>query len=78
MVAQDVDLAVAVVGGHLDAGDEGDLGVVRELAAGLGYAFEGVVVGDGDEAQGGLAELAHELRRRAGAVGGGGVHVEVD
>ena len=68
-----VELAVAP-GGEFDAGQEGQAAAGHELG-GTGQAGQGIVVGDGKEADAGALLLGDELVRSPLAVGGDGVQV---
>jgi hypothetical protein len=75
-VAQQVQLAPAVLGGDLNAGDDLQRGAGRGGAGGLDGG-EGVVVGDGDSGEAGPAGQLDDLLGGVGAVAGGRVQVQV-
>ena len=75
-VAQNVGAGVLVVGGDLDAREHLDPQPFACLQ-GLGDPGHGVVIGEGHRPQVGIPGQLDDLGGREGAVGGGGVGVEV-
>ena len=76
-VAQDVDVVVPVIAGHLNAGDY----LHAEMRAGLhglGHAVDAVVVGDGDGGQTKRGGLLRQGGGAVGAVGGGGMEMQIN
>ncbi len=77
-VAQDMHLALGDVGAYFDAGYDGKIGEALRRRFSGGNTVHAVVVGQGDIDQPPRRRLPNNLGGTQPAVGGGGVHVEVD
>ena len=77
-MAEDVQRAgVGIIGGDFDAGDEADAQPLG-LVAGLLQAIARVVIRQGNAGEAAILGGADQFDRRKGAVGSGGMCVQVD